>query len=209
MDSIKINAAHGSANIYQDAERISMRIIQLRDALMDDKTRRGIRVSILEGRLFLYPTDTVYGLGCDASNPAAVKRIREIKNTIHPFSVIAPSKDWIRENLVVTRPEYLRRFPGPYTLIFRMRKEVVCDRVSARKLGVRIPRHPFTRIVQETGTPFVSTSANMSGEVPVWSTQGVPSGIERNVEIAVHDDILNGPPSRVIDLSGKRPVRLR
>jgi tRNA threonylcarbamoyl adenosine modification protein (Sua5/YciO/YrdC/YwlC family) len=186
-----------------------MKTIQLPDVLSDERTRREVVVSVLEGRVFLYPTDTIYGLGCDASNPSAVRRIRAIKTTIHPFSVIPPSKEWIRENLRVTQPEYLRRLPGPYTLIFRMKERVVCEQVSVRTLGVRIPRHPFTRVVQESGTPFVTTSANISGEVPVWSTQGVPSGIERSVEIAVHDDILNNPPSRVIDLTGKRPRILR
>ncbi len=186
-----------------------MKTIQLQDVLENDRTRREVVVSMLEGRVFLYPTDTVYGLGCDASNPVAVKRIRTIKTTSHPFSVIAPSKEWIREKLRVTRPGYLRRLPGPYTLIFRMKEKAVCEQVSVRTLGIRIPRHPFTGVVQEAGIPFVTTSANMSGEVPVWSTQGVPSGIERNVEIAIHDDILNRPLSSVIDLTGKKPRILR
>jgi tRNA threonylcarbamoyl adenosine modification protein (Sua5/YciO/YrdC/YwlC family) len=186
-----------------------MKTIELLDVLKNERTRREVIVAILEGRVFLYPTDTVYGLGCDASNPVAVRRIREIKTTGHPFSVIAPSKKWIRENLRVTRAGYLRRLPGPYTLIFRMKKNTVCEQVSMRTLGVRIPRHPFTGVVQEAGIPFVTTSANMSGETPVWSTHGVPSGIERNVEVAIHDDILNNPPSRVIDLSRKKPRILR
>jgi tRNA threonylcarbamoyl adenosine modification protein (Sua5/YciO/YrdC/YwlC family) len=186
-----------------------MKIIQLNDVLKNRRTEREVVVAILEGKVFLYPTDTVYGLGCDASNPDAVRRIRTIKTTGHPFSVIAPSMEWVRENLMVKSPGYLRRFPGPYTLIFRMKKNVVCEGVSRATLGIRIPKHSFTRIAQEAGVPFVTTSANMSGEKPVWSTQGVPSGIERNVDIAVHDDILNNPPSRVIDLTGKKPKILR
>lgn len=186
-----------------------MKILQLSDVLRKGRVKREVIVSILEGKSFLYPTDTVYGLGCDASNPAAVKRIRIIKTTGHPFSVIAPSMEWIRANLEITRPEYLKKFPGPYTLIFRMKRKAVCEQVSSRTLGVRIPRHPFTAVIQESGVPFVTTSANMSGEIPVWSTQGVPSGIERNVDIAVHDDILNNPPSRVIDLTGRKPRVLR
>jgi tRNA threonylcarbamoyl adenosine modification protein (Sua5/YciO/YrdC/YwlC family) len=186
-----------------------MKIIQLRDVLKDSKIRREVEVAILEGRIFLYPTDTVYGIGCDASNPVAVKRIRTIKTSDHPFSVIAPSKAWIRENLIVTRPSYLKKLPGPYTLIFRMKKQAVCKEASVGTLGVRIPKHPFTKIIQQAGVPFVTTSANMSGETPVWSTGSVPDGIERHIDIAVHQDILNNPPSRVIDLTGKKPRVLR
>jgi tRNA threonylcarbamoyl adenosine modification protein (Sua5/YciO/YrdC/YwlC family) len=186
-----------------------MKILQLPDVLKDNKIRREIEVGILEGKIFLYPTDTVYGIGCDASNSSAVKRIRIIKTSDHPFSVIAPSKAWIKKNLIVTRPGYLKKLPGPYTLIFKMKNKVVCDEVAIRSLGVRIPRNPFTKIVQKTGIPFVTTSANMSGETPVWSTYGVPNGIERHIDIAVHHDILNNPPSKVIDLTSKKPRVLR
>lgn len=186
-----------------------MKILHLPEVLKDNKIRREIEIAILEGKILLYPTDTVYGIGCDASNSASVKRIRIIKTSDHPFSVIAPSKDWIKENLEVNRPSYLKKLPGPYTLIFKMKKKVVCNEVSSGSLGVRIPRNPFTKIVQKTGIPFVTTSANMSGETPVWSTHSVPDGIERHIDIAIHQDILNNPPSRVIDLTGKKPRILR
>jgi tRNA threonylcarbamoyl adenosine modification protein (Sua5/YciO/YrdC/YwlC family) len=186
-----------------------MKTIELRDIIGSPRMRREMVVGIIEGKVFLYPTDTLYGLGCDAMNHAAVKRIRIIKSSNHPFSVIAPSKGWILENLVVRHERYLDRLPGPYTLIFRARKSIVCRQVSGRTLGVRIPDHPLTEVIQESGQPFVSTSANMSGEIPVWSTAGVPSGIERNVDVAIHDDILRGPASTVIDLTGRSPKVLR
>jgi tRNA threonylcarbamoyl adenosine modification protein (Sua5/YciO/YrdC/YwlC family) len=186
-----------------------MKILDLPEILKSRRLRREIVVGVIEGKSFLYPTDTVYGIGCDATNHAAVKRIRVMKTTGHPFSVIAPSKGWIMENLRVKHPSYLDKFPGPYTLIFPTRKKIVSSIVAKGSLGVRIPDHPFTEVLQEAGLPFVTTSANMSGEIPVWSTQGVPSGIERNVDYAIHDDILNNPPSRVIDLRGSKPKTIR
>ncbi len=186
-----------------------MKIIKLQSVMNDERVKREVMVSTIEGKVFLYPTDTVYGLGCDASNPDAVRRIRNIKTTGHPFSVIAPSKGWIMKNCVVRNLRCLDMLPGPYTLIFRLKGKPVSELVSKGTLGVRIPRHPFTKIIQDTGLPFVTTSANMSGEVPVWSTQGIPNGIERNVDIAVHDDILNNPPSKVIDLTGRKSKTLR
>jgi tRNA threonylcarbamoyl adenosine modification protein (Sua5/YciO/YrdC/YwlC family) len=186
-----------------------MKTVNLPDVLKSKKARREMIVGMIEGKVFLYPTDTIYGLGCDATNYAAVNRIRTIKTSIHPFSVIAPSKGWILENMVVKHPSYLDKLPGPYTFVFKMKRPIVSPRVSIRTLGIRIPEHPFVDLIQESSVPFVSTSANMSGEVPVWTTFGIPEGIERNVDFAVHDDILNKPPSQVIDLTGQRPRLLR
>ncbi len=176
--------------------------------------RKGLRTDIVnkirEGTVFLYPTDTQYGIGCNATMKESVVRIRQIKYTGHPFSVIAPSMEWINKNMVVKNPRYLKKFPGPYTLIMRMKGRPVSREVSARKtLGIRMPKHPFTEVVQEAGVPFVTTSANMSGETPLWSTFGIPAGVSKHVDIAIHDDILNNPASTIIDITGKRAVVLR
>jgi tRNA threonylcarbamoyl adenosine modification protein (Sua5/YciO/YrdC/YwlC family) len=186
-----------------------MKVICLTEILGNRKVRRMIIREIKKGKVFIYPTDTVYGLGCDASNSRAVRQIRKIKTTRHPFSVIAPSKEWIKENLEVNHPRFLRKLPGPWTFVFRMRKRVVSVEVSRETLGVRIPDHAFTWVIQESGVPFVTTSANMSGEVPVWSTEGVPMAMEKYVDIAVHDDIINRPVSKVMDLTGKRARTIR
>ena len=84
--------------------------------------------SILDGAVFIYPTDTIYGIGCNAENEEAVKKIRDAKNRSKaPFSVIAPSIDWIKENCEVTETaeEWLEKFPGPYTLIFKLKDKIV------------------------------------------------------------------------------------
>ena len=186
-----------------------MKRIRMSELSKDSSMRKSIIRGILSGDVFLYPTDTLYGLGCDATNPRASGIIRNIKNSQNPFSVIAPSKEWIKDNLVVTRPEYLERLPGPYTLIFRMKSSVVCREVAENMLGVRIPDHPFTGIVQEAGTPFVTTSANISGETPAWNTHGVPAYIEKKMNMVIDDGIIKNPPSRVIDLTGKKPRIIR
>ena len=101
-----------------------MKRIVLQDAVKNQKIRNELKISVVEGKVFLYPTDTVYGLGCDATNSAAVKRIRTIKTSDHPFSIIAPSKEWILKNMIVKDKKKLDKLPGKYTLIFKMKKEV-------------------------------------------------------------------------------------
>ena len=80
--------------------------------------------SILEGSVFIYPTDTIYGIGCNATNSDSVKKIRKLKGRLsNPFSVIAPSVEWIKENCVVAKDgeEWLKKLRGPYTLIFKLK----------------------------------------------------------------------------------------
>ncbi len=186
-----------------------MKIIQMGELDKGSGKRARVIRSIRTGKVFLYPTDTIYGLGCDAMNSGSVERIRRIKGRTTPFSVIAPSREWILENLRVSNRKELDRLPGPYTLIFEMRKRVVCREVAGKNLGVRIPDHAFTGIVQEAGVPFVTTSANVSGETPAWNVRSIPAHVEREVDCAIDDGIKRGSASRIIDLSGKMPRVLR
>ena len=74
---------------------------------------------IKAGKIFIYPTDTLYGIGCNAEDKEAVEKIREIKGRDNkPFSVIAPSFKWIEDNLIIdcNLKEYL---PGAYTIILK------------------------------------------------------------------------------------------
>jgi len=187
-----------------------MKLVEMDDILSRRRLRADLIHMIRDGTIFLYPTDTQYGIGCSAMIGEAVERVRRIKYTGHPFSVIAPSMEWIHKNMIVKNSRYLKKFPGPYTLIMTMKNNPVSKIVSGKRtLGVRIPNHPFTQLIQEAGVPFVTTSANMSGETPLWNTVGVPEGISRYVDIAIHDDILNNPASTIIDLTGNRARVIR
>ena len=80
---------------------------------------------IKSGIVFVYPTDTIYGIGCDATNSSSVLKVRNIKERNDlPFSVVAPSKDWIRDNCEVDAKaeQWLDKLPGPYTLILKLKR---------------------------------------------------------------------------------------
>lgn len=187
-----------------------MLIIKFEEMRDDPELREKITKNIKDGLIFVYPTDTIYGLGCDALIPEAVKKIREIKRTEHPFSVIAPSIAWIRENLVVKHPKYLENLPGPYTLVFEKKDPDFLKWVShTSTLGVRIPNHHFTKFVQQAGLPFLTTSVNLTGQPPVHTIKEIPEAILNHVDVVIDAGLLKNPPSRIIDLTGKEPLVLR
>ena len=121
---------------------------------------------ILKGAIFIHPTDTIYGLGCNALLSEAVKKIRELKNAQEqPFSVIAPSKTWIEINCDISEKaaKWLERLPGPYTLILPLKNEkAVAKEVNngIGTLGVRIPKHWISEFVSFLGFPIITTSVN-------------------------------------------------
>ena len=123
-----------------------------------------IKKRILSGEIFIYPTDTIYGLGCDATNAKAVQKIRDLKKRgAVPFSVISPGVDWIKEHCVIKdfANEWLDKLPGPYTLVFELRPQKKLPKevnANGKTLGVRIPNHWIAEIVKEIGKPIITTS---------------------------------------------------
>jgi len=164
---------------------------------------------ISQGAVFVYPTDTIYGIGCDANNEAAVQRIREIKKrNSMPFSVIAPSQKWIMDSceLFLEGRKWLRKLPGPYTLIFRLKnKSAVAAAVNlgSDTLGVRMPKHWTSSVVSELGFPVVSTSANLTGQPYMTSIDNLDISIKNKVDFIVYDGEKQGRPSTIVKLYGK------
>ncbi|MEK6859905.1 MAG: L-threonylcarbamoyladenylate synthase [Nanoarchaeota archaeon] len=159
---------------------------------------------IKKGRIFIYPTDTIYGLGCDATNIKAVEKIKEIKqrDKDKPLSIIAPSINWIKENLIIDcdLDKYL---PGPYTIILKKKNPNFLSHVSNKEsLGVRIPNHEFTRKIQESNLPFITTSVNLSGEPFITKISDINPDILEQVEHIIDYGELNGKPSTII-IQGK------
>ena len=184
-----------------------MKTIKLEDILKNKDIRNEIIEDMRTGSVFVYPTDTIYGLGCNALISESVRKIRQIKKTDHPFSVIAPSTRWILENLIVESKKSLEVLPGPYTLIFRKREPFFLNEVSPLPtLGVRIPAHPITKIVRDIGIPFVTTSANLFGKQPIKKPKDAKFP---KVNFVIDGGTLSGPPSIVIDLSGEEEKVIR
>jgi L-threonylcarbamoyladenylate synthase len=184
----------------------------MKDVLENQGLKKGTIDAIKSGAIFIYPTDTVYGIGCNAENGKSVQKLRKIKRTGHPFSVIAPSKKWIRHELDVnvSHSKYLKKLPGPYTLIFHKKvKGFLSEAAPGASLGVRIPKHHFTGLVASAGVPFVTTSANISGKPTIKSVKNIPEQMFALVDYVIDGGALVGKPSKVIDLTEGTPRIIR
>ncbi len=162
-----------------------------------------------KGAVFIHPTDTIYGIGCDATSEKAVQRIRSIKQrAAMPFSVIAPSKEWIFENCEVSAEgeKWIGKLPGPYTLILKLKKKsavAAAVNLGSSTLGVRMPKHWFTDVVAELGFPVVSTSANLTGQPYMTSVEDLDEGIKQKVDFIVYEGEKQGRPSTIVKLFEK------
>jgi len=162
---------------------------------------------IRSGDVFVYPTDTIYGIGCLASNSDSVKKIRKIKNREgKPFSIIAPSKEWIVANCEISQmaTQWMDKLPGPYTLVLKL-KDATCmpDAVigTLDTLGVRIPNHWISEIASELKETIITTSVNTSGQSPITEISQIEQDKQKHINFAIDEQALTGSPSQIIILT--------
>jgi len=180
-----------------------MRVLNFEEFKLE---KESIIDSIINGAVFIHPTDTIYGIGCNAQDSDAVKKVRNVKQRLSsPFSVIAPSIDWIKENCIVTKDEeeWLEKLPGPYTLILKLKKDCVAKEVNRglKTLGIRIPSHWIRKIASDAEIPIVTTSVNRSNEDYMTSLEDLDSSIKGSIDFALYEGKKEGKPSKIIDLT--------
>jgi tRNA threonylcarbamoyl adenosine modification protein (Sua5/YciO/YrdC/YwlC family) len=139
------------------------------------QTRRieEIRDALRNGAVMLYPTDTVYAIGCDLNSKAAVERVRRIKQLSNdkPLTFLCPSLSNIAQYAIVTDSAYriMRHLiPGPYTFLLPATKLVPRLVMSPKRktTGIRVPDHPVCMaLLDALGNPIISTSANPQEDV--------------------------------------------
>ena len=160
------------------------------------------------GGLILYPTDTVWGIGCDATNEEAVAKVYALKRSEEKHSMLCLCRD---ADMVV---RYVNRAPGiafevmelsdkPLTAILPGAVGVASNLIPESKtLGVRGPQHDFCQaLLRKFGKPIVSTSANISGEPAAKRLKDVAEEILKGVDYVVHPRFEGKPtlkPSSII-----------
>jgi tRNA threonylcarbamoyl adenosine modification protein (Sua5/YciO/YrdC/YwlC family) len=169
-----------------------------------------------EGGVIIYPTDTVYGIGCDIFNKEAIKRVKEIKNDpdIKLLSFICPGLKDISKYAKISDYAYRTMkhlLPGPYTFILPAAKQVPKKLWTKRKtVGIRIPDHPIAlKLLEELGNPIISTSTtNRKGDV-LYDSYEIKAIFNSQIDLMLSSGNLSGKTSSVIDLSNDEPVIIR
>ncbi len=169
-----------------------------------------------EGGVIAYPTDTIYGIGCDIFNKKGVKKIYQIKqrDPRKPFSFICADLSDAANYAQVSNFAFKtmkRQLPGPFTFVLEATR-VVPDLLTTRQrtVGIRIPDDPIAlAVVRELGHPLVTTSANPSGEEPVQDPATIEETMGHQLDLVVDGGIRLGDPSTVISLVNDRVEILR
>lgn len=181
-----------------------MRILNFEELNLE---KQSIIDAIINGTVFIHPTDTIYGIGCNAQNSNSVKKVRKLKaRATNPFSVIAPSFDWIKENCILTKEaeEWLEKLPGPYTLIFKLKNSnCVAKEVNSglNTLGIRIPNHWIRKLVAEAEVPVITTSVNKANEEYMTSLEDLDPTIKGGIDFVLYEGKKEGKPSKIFDLT--------
>ena len=171
-----------------------------------------------DGGIVIYPTDTVYALGCDALNVRAVERICQIKG-INPqkvnLSIICRELSWVSEYAKLSNLYFKllkRNLPGAFTFILPTSSSLPKIYKNRRTVGIRIPDNAITlALVEALGNPLLTTSVAIDEEEPEYGTD--PELIAEGYE-SVADLIIDGGeggtiPSTTVDCTGDEPVILR
>jgi L-threonylcarbamoyladenylate synthase len=169
------------------------------------------------GKIILYPSDTVWGLACDATNETAVQRIFEIKKRVLNKSVLIQIADldlldnyaFIPENIETI----LKQYQTPTTVIYPYKQGLV-DLVVAKDktVAARIPSDEFSlALLQEFKKPIVSTSANISNKPFPNYFKDIDAEILQNVDyiVALRQDECMNQPSKIIKLEGNKIIEIR
>jgi len=176
------------------------------------------------GGLVVYPTDTIYGLGCDLQNRKALEKLYRMKGLDEksPLSFISHNLSHVSEYAQVSNRAYRlinRYLPGPYTFILPATREVNRHMLYKRKnIGFRVPASNVCRMLsEELGNPVISTS------VPLWREHVLNSGeviddyFGGQIDLVLDIGVLISEPSTIVDLSedeyviarqGKGAIRL-
>lgn len=168
------------------------------------------------GGIIIYPTDTVYGFGCDIFDNEALERIYSIKNEAGTklFSFICSDLKDISKYAKVSDYAYKmmkKLLPGPYTFVLPAAKDVPKKLRTKRKtVGIRIPDHQIAlTLVKELGHPIISTSVTTRlGEI-LYEPMEIQAIFNPHIELMLSTGALNGKPSSIIDLSGDTPEIIR
>jgi len=195
------------------------KLIKLYEENPNEKQILEVVKVLRNGGIIIYPTDTVYGLGCDINNNRALEKIaqlRGVKLEKANFSFVCESlsnvSDYVKQMDTATFKILKRSLPGPYTFILEGNNNMPSVFKKKKTVGLRVPDNNIARaIVRELGNPIISTSIRDEDEVIEYTTD--PELIfekwENLVDIVIDGGYGGNIPSTVIDLTQGEPLLIR
>jgi tRNA threonylcarbamoyl adenosine modification protein (Sua5/YciO/YrdC/YwlC family) len=171
------------------------------------------------GGIIIYPTDTVYGLGCDITNSRALERIAKIKgiklekaNFSFICSDLSNLSDYVKQLDTATFKLLKRALPGPYTFILPGNTNLPKEFKKKTTVGIRVPKNNIViEIVKMLGNPIVSTSIHDEDDVLEYSTD--PELIfekwQNLVDLVIDGGYGDNLASTIIDVTGYQPIVVR
>lgn len=174
--------------------------------------------TINNGGIILYPTDTVWGLGCDATNEAAVSKIFDLKQRPQQKSLVillAEARD-ILQYVAAPPPDIIdivSSFEIPTTVIYEGALGIADNAINENgTVAIRVTTDPFCKaLIKRLQKPLVSTSANISGQPTPATYTGVSPAITGGVDYCAHyrrDDNVPRTPSRIVRISGDGDIEI-
>jgi tRNA threonylcarbamoyl adenosine modification protein (Sua5/YciO/YrdC/YwlC family) len=168
------------------------------------------------GAVIAYPTDTIYGIGCDITNKKAIERVYQIKQwpRTKPFSFICSDLKNISQYAKVSNYAYktMRRLlPGPYTFILQGSNQVPKMMLTKRKTaGIRVPDNPIClSLIKSLGNPIISTSAAAHDGRQFNEPWMIEEYYGKQLDLVIDGGWVPGEPSSVVSLIDDEPVVLR
>jgi tRNA threonylcarbamoyl adenosine modification protein (Sua5/YciO/YrdC/YwlC family) len=174
------------------------------------------REALRSGGLVIYPTDSVYGLGCDLFNKKAVEKIYQIKGNDKRklLSFICPDLKGISEYAYISNSAYriMRHLlPGPFTFILPATKQVPKILLENRKtVGIRVPENRICQaLLSEFGLPIISTSARLPGQGFLSDPDEIAETFSNAVDLFLDSGPGGFDPSTIVDLTQDEPIVVR
>lgn len=175
--------------------------------------------ALKDGAIIIYPTDTVYGFGCDITNSRALEKLAKIKgiklekaNFSFVCSSLSNISDYVKQIDTATFKILKRALPGPYTFILPGNNDLPKEFRKKKTVGIRVPQNNIAlQIVEMLGNPIISTSIKDDDDVIEYSTD--PELIfekwQNKVDLIIDGGYGDNVASTIIDLTGDEPEVIR
>jgi L-threonylcarbamoyladenylate synthase len=171
--------------------------------------------ALRKGKLVVYPTETLYGLGAVALNEKAVRKVFEAKQRPFdkPISIAVDGLEMMEKIAEVNNLAlklYETFLPGPLTLILKAKQELPKLLIKNKKIGIRVPSHPIAlKLIEEIRVPITSTSANLHGGENPITLEAAKKQLGKVVAFYIEGGKLKGISSTAVDLTFDPPKILR